>query len=321
MHLYLKIHSGPRKGEEFEIKPGLSIGRYNTGIVLDDKRVSAVHARVEMSKAGQPVLVDQGSSNGTKISGKKHGRILLRSGLQIQIGDTTFDVIDRQPAAALDSGSLTASRRNDSSLTPSGAVFEFAMTSPEHSLAPAAPPFSDDETPPPEPVAEARPPAAEEDSRPRASVLPAPTASTDDLADIAAKPLANRPTSPREGWAGVLEEFAVKAAAGLTDEPHPLSCFFPALELRFLSGPQSPHSYVLGYGPREVGAKSLDLPLIDTNAPGIAFKISPTPKGALFETAASSLVRINDQQLAAKMLRPGDVISVGETRIEVKTIA
>jgi len=83
--LILLNPSGPT--QEFTIaKCNVSLGRITTNdIVLNDVRISRNHARLECGSSGV-VLVDMGSSNGTRVNGSRIERATLKPGDTISLG-------------------------------------------------------------------------------------------------------------------------------------------------------------------------------------------------------------------------------------------
>lgn len=79
---------GLRPGIPFTIGGGLTIGRTaSNDIVLEEGVVSSVHARL----VPPGTLVDEGSTNGTLVNGRRvSGRAALRPGDLVQIGSTVF---------------------------------------------------------------------------------------------------------------------------------------------------------------------------------------------------------------------------------------
>ncbi|HEX4925777.1 MAG TPA: FHA domain-containing protein [Bdellovibrionales bacterium] len=91
MALYLVIVQGPRAGDRFKLKPGLSFGRSKADVNLRDPKVSNKHAQIA-EVDGELVLVDQGSTNGIKVDGKKLPEVVLRPGLKMLLGTTEVEV-------------------------------------------------------------------------------------------------------------------------------------------------------------------------------------------------------------------------------------
>ncbi|PIS11745.1 MAG: FHA domain-containing protein [Bdellovibrio sp. CG10_big_fil_rev_8_21_14_0_10_47_8] len=93
MSLFLEIIEGENTGQRFRLDPGVRIGRTEGDILIQDAKVSSLHARVEKDKKGQLILVDKDSHNGLKISGQKVRRVALLPGVVFQVGGTFFKVV------------------------------------------------------------------------------------------------------------------------------------------------------------------------------------------------------------------------------------
>ena len=91
---YLEILDGPKGGVRFRLQEGMRIGRTTGEILLEDAKVSSMHAKVEKGARGGLVLVDQGSSNGLRINGQKVKRVAMLPGVIFLVGKTTFKVIE-----------------------------------------------------------------------------------------------------------------------------------------------------------------------------------------------------------------------------------
>lgn len=89
----LAVLSGPARGQSFVLGRQISIGRSDENdIVLDDPNVSRRHAVIQQ-KAGQYIIVDQGSSNGTFVDGMRITKpIRLQGGEQLSIGGVQLAV-------------------------------------------------------------------------------------------------------------------------------------------------------------------------------------------------------------------------------------
>lgn len=91
MVLFLEIMNGPQQGRKFRVSPGLTVGRRDGDIRLEeDGKVSGFHAKVELDNKGKPVLHDQGSANGLVINGRKLKKVALIPGVTFRVGDTLF---------------------------------------------------------------------------------------------------------------------------------------------------------------------------------------------------------------------------------------
>jgi hypothetical protein len=83
----LTVLSGTARGQSFVLGRQISIGRSDENdVVLDDPNVSRRHAVIQQ-KAGQYIIVDQGSSNGTFVDGVRITKpTRLQGGEQLSIG-------------------------------------------------------------------------------------------------------------------------------------------------------------------------------------------------------------------------------------------
>lgn len=86
--------------QEFELsKASVDIGRaMHNDIILNDARVSRLHARLEFSPSGCR-LTDLGSSNGTLLNGKAVKEAILQPGDQILLGSSSLQYQGQQPAS------------------------------------------------------------------------------------------------------------------------------------------------------------------------------------------------------------------------------
>jgi pSer/pThr/pTyr-binding forkhead associated (FHA) protein len=94
MAFFLEIIEGSDVGARFRIGNGTKIGRTTGEILINDPKVSALHAQVEKDGRGQLLLVDRGSSNGLRINNQRVQRVALLPGVKFRIGRTTFKVVE-----------------------------------------------------------------------------------------------------------------------------------------------------------------------------------------------------------------------------------
>jgi FHA domain len=113
-----------------------------------------------------------------------------------------------------------------------------------------------------------------------------------------------------------LAERGIKQAPVVNREILP---FHRVVKLGFSRGIQTGTTYFLGYGPREIGATSIDLPLFEPGLPSKCFQLMPENKDAILKVHADSLgkVLLNGLFVETSSLKGGDVIDIGNTRIEV----
>lgn len=91
MGLNIRILSGKRKGEEFKLKAGITIGRKSADLLIRDSKMSSLHAAV-VEKEGQLYLVDQGSRNKISTSTGAVDELHLEDGASFTLGDTEFEI-------------------------------------------------------------------------------------------------------------------------------------------------------------------------------------------------------------------------------------
>lgn len=91
MGLNIRILSGKRKGEEFKLRAGITIGRKSADLLIRDSKMSSLHAAI-IEKDGQLILVDQGSRNKIVSDGTSHAELSLEDGVKFILGDTEFEI-------------------------------------------------------------------------------------------------------------------------------------------------------------------------------------------------------------------------------------
>lgn len=86
---FLRVVSGSRVGLNIPLRPNetLQIGRREGNLLLDDPLVSGKHCRI-VARAGEFVLQDLGSTNGTTVDGRLVREHTLRPGNEITVGGT-----------------------------------------------------------------------------------------------------------------------------------------------------------------------------------------------------------------------------------------
>lgn len=93
--------------------------------------------------------------------------------------------------------------------------------------------------------------------------------------------------------------------------------FVPAVQLDFIQGIQNSQSITFYYGPRLVGRRSLDLEIFDPEAPEKVFELIPQGRSAKVHVFDPQKVLINNCSLSEHLLATGDLISFGNTLIQV----
>jgi hypothetical protein len=118
-------------------------------------------------------------------------------------------------------------------------------------------------------------------------------------------------------WYEALASFLLKNKSAFKDRAIPLTPLDPAVVLEFVRGPQMNSRWILGYGPRKLGSRCVDLPIFEPEAPDVCFELRPSADGILFKTDHPDVVRLNNEKMDSQVLRVGDTISIFETLIEV----
>ena len=86
----LWVREGQRRGQIYKINKGTTIGRKEAELILDDPKVSSLHAKLTVEDENF-TLWDFGSANGTSVNGKRiREATRLHENDLIKIGDTTF---------------------------------------------------------------------------------------------------------------------------------------------------------------------------------------------------------------------------------------
>lgn len=95
MEVILRVISGPHEGQEFSLsgRDASVVGRSSQVrfSMHEDRRLSREHFRIEVSPP-HCVLMDMGSTNGTKVNGLRVESASLRDGDSISAGDSSFVV-------------------------------------------------------------------------------------------------------------------------------------------------------------------------------------------------------------------------------------
>lgn len=118
-------------------------------------------------------------------------------------------------------------------------------------------------------------------------------------------------------WRSIVKDKLQNLDEAKPPSPGILQSFSPALKLSFIQGIQTDEEIILGYGPRHAGSDSLDIELLDEEAPKEAFELHPGPGMVEIKIKAIGRVTLNNKSVDAEMLKDGDLISVGNTLIKV----
>lgn len=123
-----------------------------------------------------------------------------------------------------------------------------------------------------------------------------------------------------KSWHQELESFSTEAFSKIKNQPQPIKPMNPALKLIFITGVQTDTEWILGYGPRKIGADEYDLTIFEPEAPGLCFELIPNDFGVSFKTNHSEEVLYNGRTCDQSLLKDGDLISIGKTKIRIELI-
>ena len=119
-------------------------------------------------------------------------------------------------------------------------------------------------------------------------------------------------------WIPVVQGLVDRALETVQDRESEMRAFDPPITLRFVQGRQFGTEWTLGYGPREIGSASVDLPIEEPNAPALCFELVPEGSGLVtFRTRHRNLVRLNGQEISAAAIGDSDTIDIEHTRIQI----
>ena len=95
---FLKIVAGARQGLNVPLpaREPLVVGRKEGDLLLDDPLVSGRHCQI-ISRNGDFVLQDLGSTNGTMVDGRLVREVVLKPGNEVAIGATRLILFTGAP--------------------------------------------------------------------------------------------------------------------------------------------------------------------------------------------------------------------------------
>ncbi|HUS65229.1 MAG TPA: FHA domain-containing protein [Kofleriaceae bacterium] len=128
-------------GREYDIAAGsVTLGRApENQIVVDDDGMSRVHARMTTTAAGVEVS-DNGSANGLWVDGQRVPSVVLRPGLLVTIGNTSFELLEGDNKATVLLGHNVAAYPELAAAQAQRQQPPPPMMTPPPQMAPAPPP-------------------------------------------------------------------------------------------------------------------------------------------------------------------------------------
>lgn len=298
MGLYLVVIEGKNRGERFEIKEGLTLGRSKADLSLNDPKVSSVHARIVKSKSGGFRIIDNKSTNGLKFEGKKVKSKSLKSGVIIQVGQSFLRVEDEAMGGPVELDDLTPSAPAEGSKKKDKSAASHSKKTPTKDPQPKGNNHSG--------VVDigAFEPEGEEEA-------------IEIQTNQAATPETEAEPEPPK-WFESLAEFVEKVKKKIKNRPKKVEAMNPPLRLKFQRGIQVDTVWTLGYGPRDCGRRSIDLPIFEPMAPDRCFSIVPAKTGNVFHTDHPNIVKLNDKEVKDQPLKDGDRIQILGTEIAIE---
>lgn len=97
MVVCLETVTGSQAGQKIKVWQGVRVGRTEGEMLVDDPKISSLHAKFDLDDRGGLVLIDLDSANGLRINGHRVKRIAMLLGVRFQIGKTTFRVAEILP--------------------------------------------------------------------------------------------------------------------------------------------------------------------------------------------------------------------------------
>ncbi|MFN8944551.1 MAG: FHA domain-containing protein [Pseudobdellovibrionaceae bacterium] len=97
MSLYFEIMESPDSavlGAKVKIYDGFTIGRTNADFTIRDKKLSSLHAKIEVTADNRLTLVDQDSSNGIVINERKVRSVVMFPNVMFIVGKTKVRVFE-----------------------------------------------------------------------------------------------------------------------------------------------------------------------------------------------------------------------------------
>lgn len=82
-------------GKELQAQHGALIGRDQGSWIIEDDRISSIHAEIQENNQGDFLLIDKDSRNGIQIERKRLAKLLLIPGTIFQLGSTIIEVFHK----------------------------------------------------------------------------------------------------------------------------------------------------------------------------------------------------------------------------------
>jgi hypothetical protein len=279
MSYFFELISGPEKGKKFKVSIGDTFGRSQGTHLINDPKISSLHAELKVSKNGELLLVDRGSSNGIKFKEQRLRTLPLTDGIEFILGNSTILV------------RITEVKTKKSSPLN----LESIHIKPEIKS---------------NPVSFDNPSPSKKDSNDSADPLPI---------EINEPILKRKKTERLPWDLFLKSSIKKLTLSNAPEGTTPVSNFKTILSLVFVKGPDSEKEFLLGYGPRFFGFQCLDFELSDTTLPEIAFSIAPDiDKNPVISKLNDFTILLNGKPFSSEKLNDNDQIEFGQNLFVVR---
>ena len=83
----LWVKEGKRRGRIYHLKEEMIIGRKNADLILDDPKISSIHAKI-VNEKGEYIVIDFHSRNGTYVNGERiNSETVIKENDTLRFGD------------------------------------------------------------------------------------------------------------------------------------------------------------------------------------------------------------------------------------------
>lgn len=88
MRLFIEVIEGPDQGQQINLKDSASVGRKGSDILLNDPKLSGIHAFFRYDGSQGWFIKDNDSRNGIWVNGIREHELQISDGLELQMGQS-----------------------------------------------------------------------------------------------------------------------------------------------------------------------------------------------------------------------------------------